>query len=282
VTRDYPRLFGITATHADYTAIIRRGPSSWCHVGAWDTARKRYESGSWFRGKIFPQRCDLSPDGAWLSYTAFKGNNKQELGESYVAISRLPWLHALAAWSVGSAYSRGLHFVRDKTVWNVSNPQQGDLGPLRSKFGMYGTNPVQFAVERRRGWIESYDSPMRDPNDMWDERREARMQKEQPRNRDPVLLTVEGGYAAFREMGKDYYGASSVVYALSCGDEVQLLEDVQWADWSRSGELLIATSQGVLKQVVVNSLSDQQVVFEEDRVVLTPDPQEPPGLARRW
>ncbi|MGR8981741.1 MAG: hypothetical protein ACU84H_16855, partial [Gammaproteobacteria bacterium] len=39
---------------------------------------------------------------------------------------------------------------------------------------------VQFANERRRGWKEAPDCPRRDPTDIWDQRRNARMQKRQP------------------------------------------------------------------------------------------------------
>jgi hypothetical protein len=33
-------------------------------VGRWDLARDRYQPGA-LRGRVYPQRCDLSPDGRW-------------------------------------------------------------------------------------------------------------------------------------------------------------------------------------------------------------------------
>ena len=77
--------------------MIRRGPTSWCGVGRWDVAAGRYEHGAWLRGRIYPQRCDLSPDGNWLCYFALQSSAGWELGWTYVAVSRLPWLYALAA-----------------------------------------------------------------------------------------------------------------------------------------------------------------------------------------
>ena len=63
-----PRIFGIPATEAPVVALIRRGPSDWCHVGRWDVETMDFQPGSWLRGTIYPQRCDLSPDGRWLCY----------------------------------------------------------------------------------------------------------------------------------------------------------------------------------------------------------------------
>jgi hypothetical protein len=51
-------------------AVLRRGPS---HVGRWDLARGTYEPGAWIRANLYPQRCDLSPDGRWLCYFTLKG-----------------------------------------------------------------------------------------------------------------------------------------------------------------------------------------------------------------
>jgi hypothetical protein len=67
------------------------------HLGRWDVATPAYEPGEWLRGTTYPQRCDVSPDGRWFAYFAMKQAGEWELGATYVAISRLPWLTALAA-----------------------------------------------------------------------------------------------------------------------------------------------------------------------------------------
>ena len=101
--------------------MLRRGPSDWWHVGRWDTRAPRFEPGAWFRGALYPQRCDLSPDGRWLCTLALKpgarASSDWQGGDTYVAISRLPWLEALVAWDVGSTYSRGAHFVPSGEGW---------------------------------------------------------------------------------------------------------------------------------------------------------------------
>jgi hypothetical protein len=91
--------------------VLGRGPSAWAHVGKWDVTRGRYTPGSWLRGTVYPQRCDLSPDGRWLCYFALKASARWKAGATYVAISRLPWLTALAAWGSCGTWTRGAHFV---------------------------------------------------------------------------------------------------------------------------------------------------------------------------
>jgi hypothetical protein len=56
-------------------AVIRRGPSDWWHVGRWDVGDDPpYQPGAWVRGTVYPQRCDLSPDGRWLCYFKLRGS----------------------------------------------------------------------------------------------------------------------------------------------------------------------------------------------------------------
>ena len=39
-----------------------------------DLEAPAYEPGAWLRGTIYPQRCDLSPDGRWFAYFALKAS----------------------------------------------------------------------------------------------------------------------------------------------------------------------------------------------------------------
>jgi hypothetical protein len=92
-----PRIVGIPASRAPVVAVIRRGPSAWDASRPLGRRNAAYEPGEWLRGTTYPQRCDVSPDGRWFAYFAMKQAGEWELGATYVAISRLPWLTALAA-----------------------------------------------------------------------------------------------------------------------------------------------------------------------------------------
>jgi hypothetical protein len=156
-----PRIFGIIALHAPVVAVIRRGPSDWMHLSRWDLEAPAYEPGAWLRGTIYPQRCDLSPDGRWFSYFALKASAEWELGPTYIVISRLPWLTALAAWGIGSTWTRGMQFVEDRAVFEVDEPDLGDLSSVRERYGLRLSRADSFAIERRRGWTETPDTPPR-------------------------------------------------------------------------------------------------------------------------
>ena len=71
----------------------------------------------------------------------------------YLAVSRLPWLTALAAWRTDGTWSRGLHFTSQAEHYEkLGPPEVGEVGPLLKKFGLAPTRAQQFAVELRRGW----------------------------------------------------------------------------------------------------------------------------------
>ncbi len=132
------------------------------------------------------------------------------------------------------------------------------------------TRAASFAVERRRGWSETEDTPERAPDDVWDQHRSVAMRKEGPEGR---ALRVRGSFAAFRSM-RNF--RSEVLYELDGAGE---LEGVQWADWSPEGHLLVATVDGRLQVRASDGLA---VGWEHDLSVLEPDPTPPPPEASSW
>lgn len=270
------RLFVITASDAPVAAVLRRGPSDWWHVGRWALDEPAYEPGAWFRGALYPQKCDLSPDGRWLAYSALQANATWAAGSVYEAVSRLPWLEALAAWEEGTTYTRGAHFdANGAGTCALGTPEVGDAAPIINRFGLAITRPVQFAVERRRGWTESADTAPRDAGGPWDEDREVVMEKNRPGVAEPLTLTVEGSYAAFRS-SSDL--RSPAVYALRTDDDLAVLDGVQWADWSADGRLLVGTESGALEIRRVKGLT-AEIEWSHDLSALRPEPAPAPSWA---
>ncbi|MFO0663890.1 MAG: hypothetical protein U0174_08065 [Polyangiaceae bacterium] len=105
------RLFVIMAAEAPTAVVIRRGPSSWSNIVAWRTTDDVFTEGAWFKGRIFAEKCDLSPDGELFVYAAHKGKNlRTSYSDAWTAVSRPPWLHALALWPLGTTYGGGGRF----------------------------------------------------------------------------------------------------------------------------------------------------------------------------
>jgi hypothetical protein len=112
------RLFVIFARDANVGVILRRGPSKWVQVIKWDTGDDKFDDGAWFHGRIYGRSCDLSPDGELFLYKAAKHNridDKDAYGYAWTAVSRPPWLYALALWpNKWGTYLGGGRFLADK------------------------------------------------------------------------------------------------------------------------------------------------------------------------
>ncbi len=269
-----PRIYCIPATNAPIAAVFRRGPTDWSHIGRWDLKEMRYEPGAWLKGRIFPRRSDLSPDGRFLCYFAHKPTASWDKGEAYVAVSKLPWLTALHAFPTCGTWTRGYHFT-EKT--DRANPDDANL-PI--PFGLRPIPVVQFANERRRGWTEAKASPQRDSNDAWDERRNARLQKPQPGG-DRLLCVESVGWAGGEFGVHQAVDGLRVRYSLEADGDIHPLDHLQWADWDQGGRLLAATRSGKLRIMDLDA-DAQQVIFEEDLTCYKPDPVPAPAWARRW
>jgi len=111
------KLFVIRATDEPTAVIIRRGPSKWSHIIQWNTRRDTFSSGAWFKGRIYEEKCDISPDGRLFLYFVTKmSRSRTTFTHAWTAVSRLPWLHALVLWPQGTTYGGGGRFVDNRTV----------------------------------------------------------------------------------------------------------------------------------------------------------------------
>jgi hypothetical protein len=275
-----PRIFCIPATQAPVVAVLRRGPSDWCHVGRWDPIARTWQAGSWIHGTIYPQRCDLSPDGRWLAAFVLKPAASWEAGSTYISVSRLPWLASLAAWGTDGTWTRGLEFVPLGTArFPPPAPGSGDPGPLLRRYDLDHRKPAPYGVERARGWLETPDTPPPDATDPWDIRRAARvtLQKARPGEATTRLL-VRGWYAAMRE-GEPRDGPPAYWIERDATADVEPLGGVQWADWAADGRLMVATTAGALE------VRDEPAAVPSwtlDLGTLRPDPQPAPPEAFDW
>ena len=277
----HARLFGIVATESPVVAVLRRGPSDWSQVSRWDPEAGTFEPGAWIHANLYPQRCDLSPDGQWFAYFTLRTRASWAAGPTYIAISRLPWLTALAAWGTCGTWTCGVHFVDNPRTWEMEEPAEGDIEPLRRRFrlGLELTRPRAFAVERRHGWVESADSPPYDRElDLWDERRAPKVTMERARpGSAETSLAVRGSYAAFRSGQPSW---AQVEYSVVAPGRRYQLQDAQWADWDRTGRLLVATTDAHLE--VREDPWTPDVAWSVDAGRARPEPAEPPPIARRW
>jgi hypothetical protein len=100
--------------------LFRRGPSRWVRLIRWNVAEDTFDSGQWFKGRIYEKRSDLSPDGTKLIYFAQKISRRTlqdpEYSYAWTAISRPPYLTALALWAKGDCWNGGGLFETNARV----------------------------------------------------------------------------------------------------------------------------------------------------------------------
>jgi hypothetical protein len=107
------RLYVILARKSPLAVVFRRGPSKQVLLLLWNTATDKIMSGQWFKGRIYERRCDLSPSADRLIYFAAK--HRPPFG-TWTAVSRPPYLTALALWPKGDAWGGGGLFSNENTI----------------------------------------------------------------------------------------------------------------------------------------------------------------------
>jgi hypothetical protein len=272
----------IQATRVPAAVVFRRGPSQWWHIARWHLDTGEVEGGAWFRGALYPRRCDLSPDGKLLYYFALKGTRREFLGmtgvQTYSAVSKAPWLFALAAWRELGTWTRGYHFIEgspEEGQIEIGRPDAGDAGPLGGRYRLACTGVLQYEAERRRGWVEHEACPPRKPSDAWDERRSVILTRPSPAGRGRLVLTDQG----WSTEGPGRIEGRSAVYRIEEGRRSTELPEAAWASFDQVGRLLVATRQG---QLQIRDAGSGKVVREASVGELKPSPRAAPDWAQRW
>jgi len=282
-----PRLYVIVATKAPVALVFRRGPSDWWHLLKWNLDDGSLGPGVWVKKKLFPRRCDLSPDGALMCFClagGFPPRASPTIVDEYYpsgatgahrvfgGISRVPWLHPLKQWEESGTWGRGWSFADNPEVESCGSPSWLTINGKETFIRQ--NEIISFLNERRRGWIEAEDCPTRDADDMWDEKRSVVLQKVRPGGTEVLrlnggLYTTAGGVDG-KNPRFELQDSTGVTSAIG---------DATWADWDHTGRLLVATHAGHLR---VDSLDASGVspFVNHDLCGLVPDPQPAPEWAR--
>lgn len=246
------RLFAILARSARRAVVFRRGPSKQVLLLDWNTETDELTPGQWFKGRIYERRADLSPSGDKLVYFAAKYRNSQD---TWTAVSRPPWLTALALWPRGGAWGGGGLF---DTESRLRLNHWGSAMALAPDFKL----PPRFQVELL--WEESgsgEDFPI------WDMRlrregwrgTEAKSARVYSTGTPSMFVTFEPAMTYLKPRpGRGAGGLELRMRILGIGEpngpwyvtEYELIDEAReqqaalgrldWADWDVTGELLFA------------------------------------------
>ena len=285
------RLFVLLARSARVGVIFRRGPSKRVLLVRWDLAADAFEAGQWLKGRIFERRCDLSPNGEYLLY--FAASFRPPVF-SWTALSRPPYLTALALWPKGDAWGGGGLFesgrrillnhpesemsmvegmrvrVRDLRVSQMPNAGRGEDGPIvRERMARDGWTLVQEArwgehsATARVAWRA--DAP-------------ATWSKRQPHRHPMVSLRMR--ILGIHERQGPWYVTHFDV--LDRGGTVQRdLGVLDWADWDANGDLLFALKGTVNRLAAAQVLTGRPLPLV-DLSGLTFEERPPVREATQW
>ena len=249
------RLWVILARESDVAVVIRRGPSRQVLLIRWHRKTDAFVPGQWFKGRIYPLRCDLSPSGERFLYFAADFVKPYY---SWTAVSRPPYLTALALWPKGDCWGGGGQFATERKIILNHRPAEMKLAeqfhlpkPLRvepfgSRPGWGEDSPLHEATLERDGWVlvdagkaieHKFSDPIWytfDPPQTWS--------KQHPKSDKYSLRFMITGY--FRRGGTSRVTEAAVV----CGKHTVEMGELDWADWDTNGDLLYAKDGCLYRQ----------------------------------
>jgi hypothetical protein len=281
------RLFMIFARKSPTGVIFRRGPSKWVQLVKWNTKTDTFESGQWFNGRIYERRSDLSPDGSLLIYFAQKisTHSKQDTEYTYAwtAISRRPFLTALALWPKGDCWHGGGLFKNSRVVLlnhgpSVAKPHEKHkphgLSVIPNPHAQGEDDPIFSQRLEHDGWrlekawrIENRRYPK-----LFHTIQPELREKANPSHPHVIQLTRSIERLDYSEV----FAVRNVKQSF-----VTNLERASWADWDQQGRLAFARDGKILAA----SIKDTGRLEEKLLIDLNPSkpkPQPPPEWATKW
>ena len=280
------RLYVLPAADAPVALVLRRGPSAWWHLLRWDTRALRLEPGAWFKGTLYPRRSQVSDDGVLFAYFALRGGGTGAWG-AYLAVSKLPWLPALAAWDTLGTWTGGCRFGRDRTLhveaaamspepFAGSYPGRVEVAPLSTDW-----EARTLQNERARGWrdltgvaAEAAQEALALPTEPVE-----LLRRERPRGGGALVVASLGSAISAEAPAIEH---ARLEYGLEDGRGLAPLADVVWADWDGRGRLLVATASGSLEVRTPVATGRWKAAWGHDLNGLSPEPRPAPDWATRW
>lgn len=250
------RIFGVKARASARVVLIRRGPSKRVLLLTWDTVSHQFHAGQWLKGRIYEERCDLSPKGDHFLY--FAASHKGEHG-TWTAVSRPPFLTALALWPNMGTWGGGGLFESDRviavnTTYPAVAPKHGlrlprdiKVVPIARWAGRGEDDPIRSLRMKRDGWMlaDAGETGAFQPGERWSwvflrpERWQKACGEFILERRLLGIHEINGPWHVHEHRLLD--AAGNLVHDLGRSD---------WADWSHSGELLFTRDGRVYRMVM--------------------------------
>ncbi len=281
------RIFMIFARESPTAVLLRRGPSKWVQLLKWDTRTDTFKPGQWFHGRIYERRCDLSPDGSLLIYFAQKVEGRTlkdpEYTYAWTAISKPPYLTALALWPKGDCWHGGGLFESNCTVLLNHKDNRAEPHPdhvpqglrVELKNNVSGEDDPLFSERLQRdGWRLKQD---------WQVKYRGYpvgFETIQPEIREKTISNGSSMIRLTRSVqGSDY--SEEFAVRMSKKSETAPIDRASWADWDQQGRFVFARDGRIFTGTIGPAgLSDTTELIDLNSV--KPEPLAAPDWASRW
>jgi hypothetical protein len=298
-----PRLYVVRAAAAPIAAVFCRISNQRWRVLRWDLRDDQISAGASFRGKLYPRRCTLSPDGALLAYHALTGQVPSPW-HTFFAISKLPWLTALAAWTTIGTWTAARHIRNDgigpeldrTDLFQVeggilSSLRCGEAVPHFGDTGGFGWSSVAPPAEQSRrderrelaitiAQQVAAGLPKRtvvEPGDG------ARWLHKGNGNGTSIYLVHRGYQSGFATGDDQRWTESQVVdFALTDSTGATPLHNVAWIDWFDDRHVLAATHDARLQKCAVQARTLTPVWQHDLSTAVYDESIRSPPEARQW
>lgn len=227
------RLAVLLAKDAPVGVVFRRARTKLVQIVCWNRETDHFESGRWFKGRIYADRSDISPDGRHLIYFAIGGVAWAipATGGTWTAISEIPSLTARALWGQGDTWAGGGVFTSNNSFWLYAD---GNTFRIRDESGL------------RRESLDPGFSRME--RDGWDQEVAV------------AILSTRSRLAADGHLRKT---GRSTGHELELPGELRLkFSHWEWADWDRTR--LVWAEGGALRTATLNQqgLGDATTLYD--------------------
>ena len=133
--------------------VLRQGPKKLNRLILWNRDTDEFVDGQWLKHAVYPERCDLSPDGRYFLYFALNGKWSSDTKGSYTALSAPPFFTALSLFPVGDTWAGGGAFVNN--AYFLADGEKDILNhttkPQRIVQKEFGKSHSTIFVEHRTG-----------------------------------------------------------------------------------------------------------------------------------
>jgi hypothetical protein len=283
------------ARKATTALVFRRGPTKNVLLLRWDLTDDTIQEGQWLRGHIYERRCDLSPSGEHLVYFAAKWRGTYP---SFTAVSRPPYLTALALWEGMGAWGGGGELPDERTLLLnhrvAGKPDEGGLAPkmVLAPFHAHSGKGEDFPIWHYRmlrdGWTlkqsggRGADSLAGIETDIAGERTKVWAKIDPPIIYRRALdhAAIEMRIHGLHETNGPWYALEHDVFDAR-GNTIMSLGRADWADFDRKGDLLFAKTGRIYRaKRRKNELEEPRELF--DLRALRFAQRVAPAWAKQW